>query len=116
MITYCRPLSGPSTGTSASPERIVSPSDSSSRTSATFSGSANHSATSSARSGPIPSVSSRSSWLAAISASTEPKWRARLRASTQPIFGMLRPNRTRENGWAFEASIDAIARAADTSA
>ncbi len=50
------------------------------------------------------------------SASIEPRCRARLRARTQPIFGMLSPKRTRENGCAFDASIDPIARAAEISA
>ena len=63
----------------------------------------------------MPSASSSSSCVAAISASTVPKWRARLRASTQPTFGMLSPKSTRENGCAFERSIDSIARAAEIS-
>ena len=53
--------------------------------------------------------------VAAISASTVTKCRARLRASTQPTFGMLSPNRTRENGCCFERSIASIARAAEIS-
>ena len=56
-----------------------------------------------------------SSCVALASASTEPKWRASVCAVTQPTSGMFRPNSTRWNGTCFDASIDAIAFAADFS-
>ncbi len=116
VITYWLPVSGPSTGFSSSPTSKRRPSSRSSATSVRFCSSANQPAIASARSGPIPSTSWISSWLASSRLSTEPKWRARLRAVTQPTSGMLSPKRTRENGWAFEASIAAIALPAEISA
>ena len=73
VITYRWPVSGPSTGLSDSPTSNCSPSPRRSSTSARFSSSENHSAISSARSGPIPSASSSSSWVAAISAVNGPE-------------------------------------------
>ena len=49
------------------------------------------------------------------SRSIVPKWRASLCAVIQPTSGMLRPKRTRENGWAFDCSIAASAFAAEIS-
>ena len=70
VITYWLPVSGPSTGCSSSPTSKRSPSSRSSATSARFCSSENHSAIASARSGPIPSTSWMSSWLASSSRST----------------------------------------------
>ena len=56
-VTYVLPVSGPSTGRSASSPRTAAPSSRSSATRRRFSSSANHSAIASARSGPIPSTS-----------------------------------------------------------
>ena len=116
VMTYVLPVSGPSRGRSSVPSSKRSPSSRSSWTRARFCSSANHSTTSSARSGPKPSTSATSSGVAAITPSTVPKWLARLRASTQPIPGMFRPSRTRENGTRLERSIDSIAALAEISA
>ena len=115
VITYWLPVSGPSIGLSSSPISNRSPSSRSSATSVRFCSSENHSAIASARSGPIPSTSWISSWLASSSVSTSPKWRARLRAVTQPTSGMFRPKRTRENGCCFESAIASIAFRAEIS-
>ena len=116
VITYVEPVSGPSTGRSASPASNVSPRSRSSATSRWFASSENHSAIASARSGPIPSTSRISSWPASMSASTVPKWRARFCAVTQPTSGMLSPKRTRKNGWDFDCSIASTVFAAEISA
>jgi hypothetical protein len=115
VITYELPVSGPSIGFSSSPTSKRSPSSRSSATSVRFCSSENHSAIASARSGPIPSTSWISSWLASSRGSTAPKWRARLRAVTQPTSGMLSPKRTRANGCCFESSIAATAFSAEIS-
>ena len=108
-------MSGPSFGRSSAPASKRRPSERNSSTSARFCSSANHSAISSARSGPIPGISMISSGVASRSRSTEPKCTARLRAITQPTFGMLSPNRTRRNGCSFERWIDSIAALAEIS-
>ena len=57
VITYCEPVSGPSTGFSSSPISKRSPSSRSSATSFRFCSSENHPAIASALSGPMPSTS-----------------------------------------------------------
>ena len=63
----------------------------------------------------MPSTSWISSCVAAASESALPKWRARFCAVTQPTSGMLRPNSTRWNGVAFDASIASITFVAERS-
>ena len=116
VMTYVCPVSGPSTGFSASPSSSRMPRPRSSSTSARLRSSANQVAIDSARSGPMPSTSSMSSCPAASRASTEPKCRARFCAVTQPTSGMFSPKRTRAKGICFEAAIESTAFCAEMSA
>ena len=118
MITYWLPVRRPSTLTSPSSDLKFSEIGGlrSSSIRARLSSSANQSAIPSARSGPMPSHSTSSSGVAAISRSMSPKWRARFCALIQPILSMFRPARMFRNGIVRrETSIASIALRAEIS-
>jgi hypothetical protein len=96
VITYVLPVSGPSFGRSPAGPR-AQPSLPSSSTSTRFCSSANHSTIASARSGPIPSTCSTSSWLA-LERLGGAEVRAEVRGRDPADVGNVQPSRTRQNG------------------